>query len=262
MEFKDFLKRLFASNEKGEIHELDTPSAYRLHREIIERKALLREVYGFYFKELIAPLEPVAGKKIVEIGAGAYNTDEYEPSVITSNSGMNRYIKVVFDAQVMPFKDASLDGVVMLNVLHHIPRARLFFDEVSRTLKDGGVMVMVEPYFSPLGWLIYKYLHHEPVIKMPPSVWEIPDGFVANQIMPYHIFTRDRNIFELGYPDLKVEAVTAHMCCAHLISGGLTYRALAPDSMRGFVWGLERLLVPFKRWLAMFMTVTVRKKVI
>lgn len=260
MGLKAFLKRLVAGRKKGEIHELDTPSAYRLHRDIIERKALLREVYGFYFRELICPLEPTAGKKIVEIGAGAYNTDECEPSVITSNSGVNRYIKVVFDAQVMPFKDSSLDGVVMLNVLHHIPKVRLLFDEISRALKDGGAMVMVEPYFSPLGRLIYKYIHHEPVFKTPPA-WEIPDGLGANQIMPYHIFTRDRECFERDYPDLKVEAVRAHTCCAHLISGGLTYRALAPDSMRGFVWWLERALTPFRGWLAMSMTVVVRKRV-
>lgn len=253
------MKEPVFGEKKADIHALDTPEAYSLHREIIERKALLREIYGFYFKELIGPLEPSAGKKIVEIGAGAYNTDEYEPSVITSNSGINPYIRVVFDAQVMPFKDSSLDGVVMLNVLHHIPKARLFFGEVSRTLKDGGAMVMVEPYFSPLGWFVYKYLHHEPVLKTPIE-WEIPDGLVANQIMPYHIFTRDRDVFEREYPDLKIESVRAHTCCTHIISGGLTYRALAPDSMCGLVWGLEAALTPFRGLLAMFMTVVVRKR--
>jgi SAM-dependent methyltransferase len=258
---KDLLKRLISEDIGSEIHDLDTPEAYRLHREIIERKKLLKEIYHFYFNELLDPLKPTEDKLIVEIGAGAYNTDEYEPRVITSNSGLNRYIRIVFDAQRMPFRDSSLDGVVMLNTLHHIPRARLLFAEISRTLKGGGVMAMVEPYFSPLGWLIYRHLHHEPVFKTPPE-WEIPGGSVANQIMPYHIFTRDRALFEKDFPALKVEAVRPHTCCTHLISGGLTYRALVPDSMRGLVWGLEKGLTPLRRLLAMCMTVVVRKKVL
>lgn len=259
MGLKALLNRLISGDGPGEIHELETPEAYRLHREIIERKMLLKEIYHFYFKELLGPLEPTSGKNIVEIGAGAYNTDEYEPRIITSNSGINSYIRIVFDAQRMPFKDSSLDGVVMLNTLHHIPKTRLFFDEISRTLKDGGVMAMVEPYFSPLGWLIYRHLHHEPVLKTPPD-WEIPDGLVANQIMPYHIFKRDRESFESAYPELRVEEVRPHTCCTHLISGGLTYRALVPDSARGLVWGLERALTPLRGLLAMCMTVVVRKK--
>lgn len=252
-------KRLISQDTSQQVQELDTSEAYRLHREIIEKKPLLKEIYHFYFNEILAELKPTEGKRILEIGAGALSCGEDHPGVITSNSAFNDYIDVVVDAQKLPFKDSTLDGIVMINTLHHIPDPRIFFEEVSRTLMPGGVLAMVEPYFSPLGWLIYRTIHHEPVLRTDYT-WQIPRELKANQIMPYHIFKRDRDLFENDYPWLKVERFTPHTCITHLVSGGLSYRSLVPDSMRSAVWKAEEKIKPLRRLLAMCMTVVVRKK--
>ncbi|MFQ5441631.1 MAG: class I SAM-dependent methyltransferase [Thermodesulfobacteriota bacterium] len=258
MEISTFLMKHVSQNDFCKVHALDAPVAYHLHRKIIEQKPLLKETYLFYFKELLRDIEPRAGKKILEIGAGAYNTDEAEPGIITSNLALNDYIKVVVDARKIPFSDGSLDGIVMINTMHHIPTARPFFSEVSRTLKKGGVLAMVEPYFSPMGKVVWKYLHHEPVLDTPPD-WTIPHGLTANQTMPYHIFIRDRKVFEKDFPKLKIQRISPHTCLPHLLSGGISYRCLVPDSMKGLVWSFEKLFAPLKNIHSLFMTVVVEK---
>jgi 2-polyprenyl-3-methyl-5-hydroxy-6-metoxy-1,4-benzoquinol methylase len=48
----------------------------------------------------------------------------------------------------------SLRGIVMTNVLHHIPDARAFLKEAARCLHPGGVIAMIEPWVSPWSRLI------------------------------------------------------------------------------------------------------------
>jgi len=259
MGIKSILKRLISGETPSKVFDLDSSEAYRLHRRIIEDKPLLGEIYRFYSEELLRELKPTRGKRILEIGAGAYSCGDMSPGIITSNSAFNEFIDVVVDARRLPFADSSLDGIVMLNTLHHIPEPRAFFAEASRTLKPGGVLAMVEPHFSPLGHLIYRFLHHEPVLKTPRT-WRIPDGLVSNQIMPYHIFKRDRPLFEEDFPLLKVARFTPHTCITHLVSGGLSYRSLVPPSLDGVVWKAEGALRPLRPLLAMCMTVVVVKR--
>jgi len=255
---KRLLARLIMNRDAGLMHSLGTSEAYEAHKRIILSKPFLKGIYGFYFEEMLKDIGELKGKKIVEVGAGAYNISEACPEAITSNSAFNRFVDMVFDGERMPFGNLSLDAVVMLNTLHHVPRPRLLFDEAARVLKPGGVLSMVEPYFSPFGRVIYTKLHHEPVFDTPPS-WEMPPGESANQIAPYHIFVRDRDLFERDYPGLKVERVTVHTAVTHLLSGGLTYRGLVPGFLAPLVWALERALKPLRLKLGMCMTVVLRK---
>ena len=42
--------------------------------------------------------------------------------------------------------DASLDGIVMTDVLHHIPDCTSLFHEAARVIRPGGRVVMIEPW--------------------------------------------------------------------------------------------------------------------
>ena len=78
----------------------------------------------------------------------------------------------VVDARALAFDDNALDGIVMVDVLHHIPDVSLFFQEASRCVKAGGLVVMIEPWHTPWSRWVYQNLHHEPF--EPTSDWTIP----------------------------------------------------------------------------------------
>ena len=48
------------------------------------------------------------------------------------------------DCHALPFKDQSFDLVCILQVLHHIEEPQKALDEISRLLKDGGVLYVTE----------------------------------------------------------------------------------------------------------------------
>lgn len=47
------------------------------------------------------------------------------------------------------------------DVQHHILAPRAFFDEAIRCLKAGGVIAMIEPWFTLWSRFVYCHLHHE-----------------------------------------------------------------------------------------------------
>jgi SAM-dependent methyltransferase len=50
------------------------------------------------------------------------------------------------DATALPFGDGSLDAVVLLDVLEHVPEPRAAVAEARRVLRPGGVIVLSVPH--------------------------------------------------------------------------------------------------------------------
>jgi demethylmenaquinone methyltransferase/2-methoxy-6-polyprenyl-1,4-benzoquinol methylase len=48
-------------------------------------------------------------------------------------------------AESLPFASETFDRIVMLDALHHVHRQELTLAELSRTLKPGGRLVIIEP---------------------------------------------------------------------------------------------------------------------
>ena len=48
----------------------------------------------------------------------------------------------------MPFREASFDGIICINALHHMPDYRATLAEMYRVLKAGGRAVFPEPGMS------------------------------------------------------------------------------------------------------------------
>ena len=51
---------------------------------------------------------------------------------------------ILSDCHNLPFKDRSFDLVCILQVIHHIEEPQKTLDEISRLLKDGGVLYITE----------------------------------------------------------------------------------------------------------------------
>jgi len=56
---------------------------------------------------------------------------------------------VVADAQTLPFRDESFDGVLAMSILEHVPRPWVVVAEIRRTLVPGGLVLGYVPYMFP-----------------------------------------------------------------------------------------------------------------
>ncbi|RYD82623.1 MAG: class I SAM-dependent methyltransferase [Sphingobacteriales bacterium] len=241
--------------------DLDDPGLTEQRKQIILGKPFLKKIYIDWYNEIKNRLAGVPKGKIVEIGSGAGFFKQIMPEVITSDIMPLSSTDITFSAEEMPFADAELSGITMVDVLHHIPHAKLFFKEAVRTLKPGGKIVMVEPSNSAWGRFIFSNFHHEP--WNPLGDWELPSSGPlsgANGALPWIIFVRDRKLFEQEFPELKITYMRQHTPLRYLLSGGVSLKAMVPAWSSGFFILLEKLTSPISNAFAMFQTIEITRK--
>src|SRR4029078_4803165 len=64
-------------------------------------------------------------------------------------------------APPLPSRADSFDTILGVDVLHHLARPRMFFEEAARVLAPGGCVAMAEPWVTPLSYPVYRWLHQE-----------------------------------------------------------------------------------------------------
>jgi SAM-dependent methyltransferase len=247
--------------EAAQIDNLDDASATLVHARILQRKGFLRKLYVDFYTRLKNTVGDSANKKIIELGSGGGFIKDILPDAVTSDVLQIPSVDAVFGAHQMPFEPNSVDAIVMVDVLHHIPNVRAFFGEAVRCLKPGGRIAMIEPANTAWSRFIYKNFHHEAFD--PRAGWEFASKgplSTANGALPWIIFHRDRAAFERDYPSLKIIKTQFHTPLRYLLSGGFTLRQLTPSWSYCMVSGLEALLSPFNRWIGMFETIVLEKK--
>lgn len=65
------------------------------------------------------------------------------------------------DAQ-LPFADEAFDGVAMIEVIEHIPRAERLVDELARVLRPGGWLILTTPNVAHLTYRLRALTGHPP----------------------------------------------------------------------------------------------------
>jgi SAM-dependent methyltransferase len=93
-----------------------------------------------------------AGLPVVDVGACEqyYRRDlERLGPVLALDVALYGATDVIADAHAMPFRDGSLGGIVVVEVLEHLRKPWKFFEEAARTLAPGGVLLGVAPQYCP-----------------------------------------------------------------------------------------------------------------
>jgi SAM-dependent methyltransferase len=72
-----------------------------------------------------------------------------------------RWVDVLADGGALPLRSARVGALVMVDTLHHLPAPAVFMDEAARVLRPGGRLAMIEPWITPLSWVLYRWFHHE-----------------------------------------------------------------------------------------------------
>jgi SAM-dependent methyltransferase len=159
------------------------------HREIWAGRPELRSVYHGFFDQLLGAVGDRA--PVVELGAGPGFFKEYCPGLISTDVINTRWVDVVCDGCAMPFAAGSVGAFVALDVLHHLPRPLDFFTEVSRVLRRGGVLAVIEPWITPASYILYHYFHHEDcrlrIDLSSPFSSAGKNAFDGNSAIPYKL---------------------------------------------------------------------------
>ena len=215
-------------------------------RAVWDSKAVLRAVYGDYYRRLSSWCRPGT---TLEVGAGSGNLKTTLPDVVSSDVVPCSWLDAVVDAQALPFADDSLGNIVGVDVLHHLQYPRRFLADATRVLKPGGRVVLVEPAITPVSWAVYKVGHPEPIdLSADPLSDGVPDPgkhpMDANQAIPTLLAGRYRKRLERMVPGLKVAHVERLSLLAYPLSGGFRPWNLLPARLVGPLLRLERHLAP------------------
>lgn len=234
------------------------------YRAIWQSKPVLRAVYHGWYACMAALCRP---GRTLEIGGGSGNLKAFAPDVVSTDVLTTDWLDAVCDAQRLPFADESFDNMVMLDVLHHLERPVLFFEEASRTLRKGGRVVMLEPGITPVSSPFYRYFHHEPVDMSADPFSEGPidpdrDPYDSNQAIPTLLFgsTKNRATFEKRFGDLVVLRADWQALFIYPLSGGFRSWSLIPSFAVGVLNGVEAILAPLLGRLCAFRLLIVLEK--
>jgi SAM-dependent methyltransferase len=222
-----------------------------MSREILENqlkawnnKPVLRTLYRQWFNEIERNL--TAGIS-VEIGCGISRLKEHIPDVVTVDVVKLSWIDAVCDAHELPFRSGSVGNLILFDVLHHLSMPMMFFSEASRVLKPGGRMIIIEPYVSPVSWLIFKFFHPEPIwMACNPldsgMVKSSNRPFDSNQAIPTLIFFRFLKQWRERFPEFTVKTRKKFAFIAYPATGGFGGRQLLTDRLILLTLSMEKYL--------------------
>jgi SAM-dependent methyltransferase len=137
---------------------LDEPPEEIAEDPLDRLKHPLKRFRGFYrfLVYLISPLyfdrtrrrfidENVRGRGGTFINLGSGNTD-LGPEIINVDRAPYDAVDIVCDIRRLPFPDDSVDGVLTISVLEHVPELEEVLREIRRVLRPGGLVYTDVPF--------------------------------------------------------------------------------------------------------------------
>jgi SAM-dependent methyltransferase len=235
----------------------------QLQEEAWNRNTVLRRLYRGWYSDIAARLSHVAGAT-VELGSGMGKLREAVPDAVLTDVEATPWVDVVVDAEQLPYADGSLANLVLVDVLHHVPRPGRFLEEAQRCLAPGGRIVLLEPYCSPVSYRVFRAFHHE---RTDVSVDPFADGrqsrtdaLDSNQALPTLLFFARAGETSARWPKLRIVERRRLAMLAYPLSGGWRRRPLLPAALLRPVLALERVLSPLAPLLAFRCLVVVERQ--
>lgn len=218
------------------------------HRAIWAARPELRAVYREWFTELLHEVRGL--QPTVEVGCGPGFFKEYAAHLISLDVLPNPWVDVRCDAGTLPLRSGSVGALLMIDTLHHLAAPVAFMDEALRVLRPGGRLALVEPWITPLSFLLYRYLHHEKCrlgidVARP---FEGPDknALDGNAAIPFALL---RYLRARRHP-LRLVRADTFVGLPYLVTFGFVLSRPLPSALISVARMAERLTGPFRKLAA------------
>lgn len=228
-----------------------TPSDIELiHRQrwILAQRPELRWVYQQWFARLLGCAAGSA--PVIEVGSGPGLLKEHAPHVIATDLTPGAWLDLACDACALPFRSGTVGALVMVDVLHHLPHPLAFLDEAARVLRPGGRLAMIEPWITPVSFLLYRYLHHEAcdlaVDLDDPFAGADKKAFDGNAAIPFRVLDHLRRRVQ----PFRVIRRDAFLGLPYLVTLGFKCERRLPWPVVAIANASERVLGPVGRLAA------------
>jgi SAM-dependent methyltransferase len=210
----------------------------------IRQNKFLEEIYLDVYRRITAEIPASRYPRLLEIGSGGGFFRDIAPHAITSECAPAHGIDRVIDACRLEqsFEPASLDAIAAFDVFHHLPDVAGFLRGAERVLRPGGRVVLIEPWFTPVGQWLWRLVHHEPVI-LDPNDWSIVgEGRLggANGRLPTSVFRDSPQRFAAEFPALRVVKRDPFHKGLYALSGGLRLNTRVPRRLAKLLLDLDR----------------------
>ena len=197
---------------------------------------LLKEDYYSRIRVLLPD-----GGRVVELGSGCGGFKEFLPGAISTDIHPSPWVDVAAVAERLPFFGDSVDGLVAMDVLHHMERPLVFFQEAARVLKGRSPLILLEPYVSWGSWVTWHHLHHEACSMKEPFGFE-GEFKRENNARATLWFQRNRESMQSLIRPLVVESVENLDLFYYPLMGGFRPWSLVPRVLAPVVLRLDRWL--------------------
>jgi SAM-dependent methyltransferase len=128
---------------------------------------------------ILETFAPIDGRRILDIGCGpgvlagalagrgatVTGIDPGEAAIRDARARVPAARFELASAEALPFADASFDGAVMLNALHHVPDPAAALSEAARVVGPGRVVVIVEPLAEGSSFAALRPIEDETAIR-------------------------------------------------------------------------------------------------
>jgi SAM-dependent methyltransferase len=226
---------------------------------------LLKHRYNwmnFYLKE---------NTQILEVGSGAGLSEFYlKFKPIMTDTTQNQWVDKIIDATDMNIPDNSVDVLIASHNIHHFSSPYKFFNECSRVLKPGGLILIQEVNTSLIMRIILFLMKHEgwsydvDVFNKNTVVNDPSDPWSANCATPELLF-EDNHKFQKTFKGLNILKNEKNEGFIFPLSGGVIAKTKVPripTRILDLVAFFDRILIKlFPNIFAMGLSVVIKKTV-
>jgi dolichol-phosphate mannosyltransferase len=159
IEFLSLLFRLWKIRNSIESADYD----HRAYDSIIPLQRYWQRTRFKYVYSLLGNTEC----NILDIGCGTSRIVQGHPESVAMDYSFKklRYLgrtnkkRIQASTFLLPFKDESFDKIIHSQVIEHIPHDPIIFTELSRVIRQDGILIIGTPDYGRIWWPIIEYFY-------------------------------------------------------------------------------------------------------
>ena len=229
----------------------------------IRKNNLLQEIYRDFYARILEEIPSSRFASVVELGSGGGFLRELAPEIVTSECVAVPGVERVVDACAIAdsFAEGQLDAICAVNVLHHLPDAPGFLTGASHVLRCGGRIVLIEPWFTPIGQWFHRVIHHEAYVDDATYWGLVGEGRMtaANSRLPTSVFRDSEERFDREFPALRILKREPFHKWLYLVSGGLRLNTHVPRRLARTLVSLDRRVTSGNRLFGIFALIVLER---